>query len=282
MPVEEQNMAQPKKAQAQVIKLKEKTDTDEQRMAEIAERFEVLDQMTASAIEGTIRAMIVTGPPGVGKSFGVEQELDKMGLFDSISGRSKSYEIVKGAMTPIGLYCKLYQFSGPGNVLVFDDCDSVLMDDLSLNILKAALDSGKKRRIYWNADSHKLRNEGVPDNFEFEGSVIFITNIKFENVRSKRLKDHLEALESRCHYLDLTLDTMRDKLLRIKQISEQGDLFRGYGLTTQQQQEIIDYMRENATRFREMSLRTALKVADLVKTSPNRWKTIAQMTCMKR
>lgn len=282
MPAEEQNMAQPKKAQAQVIKLKEKTDTDEQRMAEIAERFEVLDQMTASAIEGTIRAMIVTGPPGVGKSFGVEQELDKMGLFDSISGRSKSYEIVKGAMTPIGLYCKLYQFSGPGNVLVFDDCDSVLMDDLSLNILKAALDSGKKRRIYWNADSHKLRNEGVPDNFEFEGSVIFITNIKFENVRSKRLKDHLEALESRCHYLDLTLDTMRDKLLRIKQISEQGDLFRGYGLTTQQQQEIIDYMRENATRFREMSLRTALKVADLVKTSPNRWKTIAQMTCMKR
>lgn len=282
MPAEEQNMAQPKKAQAQVIKLKEQTNTDEQRMAEIAERFEILDQMTASAIEGTIRAMIVTGPPGVGKSFGVEQELDKMGLFDSISGRSKSYEIVKGAMTPIGLYCKLYQFSGPGNVLVFDDCDSVLMDDLSLNILKAALDSGKKRRIYWNADSHKLRNEGVPDNFEFEGSVIFITNIKFENVRSKRLKDHLEALESRCHYLDLTLDTMRDKLLRIKQISEQGDLFRGYGLTTQQQQEIIDYMRENATRFREMSLRTALKVADLVKTSPNRWKTIAQMTCMKR
>ena len=32
-----------------------------------------------------------------------------------------------------------------GNVLVFDDCDSVLMDDLALNIPKAALDSGKKR-----------------------------------------------------------------------------------------------------------------------------------------
>ena len=39
-------------------------------------------------------------------------------------------------------------YSQTGDVLVFDDCDSVLMDDLSLNILKAALDSGKRRRIY--------------------------------------------------------------------------------------------------------------------------------------
>ena len=27
-----------------------------------------------------------------------------------------------------------------------------MLDDLSLNLLKAALDSGKKRMIYWNAD----------------------------------------------------------------------------------------------------------------------------------
>ena len=131
---------------------------------------------------------------------------------------AEKYEVVKGAMTALGLYAKLYEHADANHVLVFDDCDSVLMDELSLNILKAALDSGKRRVLHWNADSAKLRSEGIPNKFEFKGGVIFITNVKFENVRSKKLQDHLEALQSRCHYLDLTLDTMRDKFLRIKQI----------------------------------------------------------------
>ena len=172
---------------------------DAQRMDEIATRFEILDQMTKSLIKSDIRALIVTGPPGVGKSFGVEEELNKSSLFGDMTGARRKYEVVKGAMTALGLYAKLYEYSDKGNVLVFDDCDSVLMDDLALNILKAALDSGKKRMIYWNAESNKLRSEGIPDKFEFKGSACFITNIKFENVRSKKLQDHLEALQSRCH-----------------------------------------------------------------------------------
>lgn len=259
----------------------EKQETDEQVIARIQERFEILDEMTRATVNGDVRAMIVTGPPGVGKSFGVERELEKSGLLDDLAGRPRKYEVVKGAMTPIGLYCKLFEYSGKNNVLVFDDCDSVLMDDLSLNILKAALDSSKRRVIHWNADSSKLRNEGVPNSFEFKGSVIFITNIKFDNVRSLKLKDHLEALMSRCHYLDLTLDTMRDKYLRIKQIARSGGLFVEYGLNKAQETELLDFMKTNQTRLREMSLRMAIKLADLRRMSPNRWKGIAENTCMK-
>jgi len=192
------------------------------------------------------------------------------------------YEVVKGAMTALGLYAKLYEYSDKGNVLVFDDCDSVLMDDLALNILKAALDSGKKRMIYWNAESNKLRSEGIPDKFEFKGSACFITNIKFENVRSKKLQDHLEALQSRCHYLDLTLDTMRDKILRVKQIAKVGDLFKDYSFSKEEEQEIIDFIADNCNKFREVSLRMALKVADLRKISGGNWKALAESTCMKR
>lgn len=259
----------------------EKQETDEQVIARIQERFEILDEMTRATVNGDVRAMIVTGPPGVGKSFGVERELEKSGLLDDLAGRPRKYEVVKGAMTPIGLYCKLFEYSGKNNVLVFDDCDSVLMDDLSLNILKAALDSSKRRVIHWNADSSKLRNEGVPNSFEFKGSVIFITNIKFDNVRSLKLKDHLEALMSRCHYLDLTLDTMRDKYLRIKQIARNGGLFAEYGLDKPQENELLDFMKTNQNRLREMSLRMAIKLADLRRMSPNRWKGIAENTCMK-
>jgi hypothetical protein len=256
-------------------------ETDEQVISRIATRFDILHDMTKAVIAGDVRAMIVTGPPGVGKSYGVEKELDKSSMMDAIAGRSIKYEVVKGAMTALGLYAKLYEHADANHVLVFDDCDSVLMDELSLNILKAALDSGKKRVLHWNADSSKLRTEGIPNKFEFKGGVIFITNVKFENVRSKKLQDHLEALQSRCHYLDLTLDTMRDKFLRIKQIVATGELFGDYDLSKESEEEVISFMDAKKDKLREVSLRMALKIADLTKVSSN-WRELAENTVMRR
>jgi len=256
-------------------------ETDEEVIARIGERFDILDQMTKATIAGDVRAMIVVGPPGVGKSYGVEKQLEHSGLFDQLSGRRVKYEVIKGAMTPIGLYCTLYKHSDKNNVLVFDDCDSVFQDDLSLNILKAALDSGKKRRIYWNSDSAMLRREGVPDMFDFKGACIFITNLQFQNLKSKKLQDHLEALQSRCHFLDLTLNTMRDRFLRIKQIYRKGELFADYDFTQEQGDMVIEFMEQNQTRLREMSLRMALKIADLTRVSEANWRALAATTCMK-
>ncbi len=266
--------------QDKVVEFKKPEETDEQVMDRIEKRFAILDDMTKAAIAGDIRAMIVVGPPGVGKSYGVEYQLEKAGMFDQISGRKIKYQVIKGAMTPIGLYCTLYKNSDPRNVLVFDDCDSVFQDDVALNILKAALDSGKKRRICWNSDSSMLRREGVPDAFEFKGSAIFITNLKFDHLKSKKLQDHLEALQSRCHFLDLTLDTTRDKILRIRQIFRKGDLFQDYDLTPEQGEEIVQFMQDNHAKLREISLRMALKLADLTKIGDN-WQALAESTCMK-
>jgi hypothetical protein len=261
--------------------IQQPVETDEEVMARIGNRFDILDQMTKATIAGDVRAMIVVGPPGVGKSYGVEKQLEHSGLFDKLSGRRVKYEVIKGAMTPIGLYCTLYKHSDANNVIVFDDCDSVFQDDLSLNILKAALDSGKKRRIYWNSDSAMLRREGVPDCFDFKGGCIFITNLQFHNLKSKKLQDHLEALQSRCHFIDLTLNTMRDRFLRIKQIYKKGELFADYGFTQEQGDEVIAFMETNQSRLREMSLRMALKIADSTKVSSDNWRALASTTCMK-
>jgi hypothetical protein len=257
------------------------SETDEEIIERLRLRFEVLKDMTRAVKEGTVRAMIVTGPPGVGKSFGVDEVLSRDDLFNKLGERKPKYEIVKGAMSAIGLYTKLYQYSEKGNVIVFDDCDSVLLDDLSLNILKAALDSSKKRTISWNTDSRILRNEGVPDKFEFKAGAIFITNIKFENVRSKKLQDHLAALESRCHYVDLQMDTDREKCLRIKQIVQDG-MLESYEFEDVQRDEVVDFVMENRAKMRELSLRTVLKVADLRKSFTNNWKAMAEVTVMKR
>jgi predicted AAA+ superfamily ATPase len=256
-------------------------ETDEAIMARIRDRFEILDEMTKAATNGDIRAMIVSGPPGVGKSYGVEQIVEKACLFDQIAGKRLRAEVVKGSATALGLYSTLYKYSDPNCVVVFDDCDSILLDDVSLNLLKGALDSGKKRKISWLSDSNLLRREGIPDSFNFQGSVIFITNLKFDQMKSQKLRDHLDALQSRCHYLDLTLDTMRDKVLRIKQIAMDGALFADYDFDKCAQDEIIDFLEQNKNKMREMSLRMAIKIADLRKGFPLRWKEMARVTCMK-
>ena len=256
-------------------------ETDDEVIERIRQRFEILDEMTTAATNGDIRAMIVSGPPGVGKSFGVERIVEKACLFDMVSGKRLRAEVVKGSATALGLYTTLYKYSDSNCVLVFDDCDSILVDDVALNLLKGALDSGKKRKISWLSDSNMLRREGVPDSFNFNGSVIFITNLKFDQMKSQKLRDHLDALQSRCHYLDLTLDTMRDKVLRIKQIAKDGELFAEYDFEQAVQDEIIEFLEENKNRFREMSLRMAIKVADLRKSFPLKWKAMAEVTCMK-
>ena len=256
-------------------------ETDDQIIDRLRERFSILEDMTYAACDGVVRGMVVTGPPGVGKSFGVEQVLKDAGIMKKLSNDSlRRFGVEKGAATPIGLYQLLYDYSAEGSVLVLDDCDSVLYDELSLNLLKAALDSGKNRTLSWRSESRALANNGVPDQFDFKGSIIFITNVKFERTRGK-LKDHLDAIMSRCHYLDLTLDTMRDKFLRCKQIVADG-MLNEYKFGEDETKELMDYIYTNKNKLREMSLRMVLKIADLKKMSSGKWKSYVESTCMKR
>ena len=256
-------------------------ETDDEILDRLKERFNILNEMTKAVKQGNVRAMIVSGPPGVGKSFGVEGVLEKDDLFNKLAERKPKFEVVKGAMSALGLYAKLYEFSEKGNVVVFDDCDSILFDDLSLNILKGALDSSDRRFISWNTDSRLLRGEDIPNRFEFKGSAIFITNIKFEHVKSKRLRDHLDALESRCHYIDLQMDTQREKMLRIKQIVSEGMLQR-FEFEEAEKATIVEFIDTHKDQLRELSLRMVLKIADLKKSFPSSWMAMAKTTCMRR
>ena len=256
-------------------------ETDDMIMERMRERFQILDDMTQASIDGVVRGMVVTGPPGVGKSYGVEAILEKNSLFDTLAGNKLRFETIKGASSAIGLYKILYNNADKNNVLVLDDCDTVLYDETSLNLLKAALDSCKKRKLCWNTDSALLRREGIPDSFEFNGSVIFITNLKFDNVRGK-IKDHLAAIMSRCHYLDLTMDTTREKVLRCKQIVADG-MLNEYDFTKAEEEDVMDFMIGNKEKMREISLRMVTKLADLKKSfGEEKWKRTAEVTCMRR
>jgi len=262
-------------------KAEQAKETEQEAMDRIASRFAVLDEMSKACISGDIRAMIVTGPAGIGKSHGVSLQMEKASMFDRLANKKVRFEVVKGAMSGIGLFAKLYKFSDAKNVLVFDDCD-IWEDQDAINVLKGALDSGKTRRISWNKDSRILRDEGIPNTFNFNGSIIFITNKSFDAKKAGKMQPHLDALQSRCHFLDLTVDSERDKMLRIKQVHRDADggLFADYDFSQEQTDEIMSFISDNHSKLREVSLRMCLKIADLVKISAN-WRELAKATCMK-
>lgn len=266
-------------ASSETALVEEIEETDEEIMERLRERFNILEEMTGACVDGTIRGMVVAGPPGVGKSYGIERVIDQAHVVSTLGSDKAKYGMEKGAATPIGLYQMLWQYSAAGSVLVLDDSDTILFDDTSLNLLKAALDSGKRRRISWRSESRVLEAAGIPDSYDFEGSVIFVTNLKLEAARGK-IGDHMQALLSRCHYLDLTINTTREKFLRCKQIIQDGMLQR-YGFSEEQKDEILNFVYDNQDRLRELSLRMVSKIADLYKMSPKRWKQLAENTCIR-
>jgi hypothetical protein len=255
-------------------------ESDDEAMDRIQETFDIFDEMVDTCAEGITRGLVVSGPPGIGKSFGVLAKLKEANMFRTIKGDQAWYDEVSGAATPIALYKKLYDNRFPGFVTVFDDCDNILYDEVSLNLLKAALDSKKTRNLSWLAESRALRDEEIPNTFEFEGSVIFLTNTKFDGAKGK-IADHLQAIVSRCHYLDLSIDSQRDQLLRIKQIVREGMLDE-YNFEGDEAQMIVDYIENNSIYMRELSLRMVKKIADLVKAKPDRWERLAQESCLTK
>jgi hypothetical protein len=259
----------------------ESNETDEEVVTRISDRFSVLNKLTLGARRGDIRALFVTGAPGVGKTFGVEQTLAEANMIEQFEGSKKRYEIVSGACSALGLFMKLYEYSSENDVLVFDDCDMVFQDETALNLMKSALDTSAKRRIYWNLASKLLDKKDIPNDFDFKGSIIFISNINFRKVRGEKMRAHLSALMSRSFFLDLTVSTFREKMLRIEDLVSNKGMLDQFRLSAKCSREIMAFLRENATKFNELSLRTVIKLACVAKTfdeDATEWKKVAVMS----
>lgn len=267
-------------AAVQQTSVDQKTDTE--ILSDISETFEILRDMTEAVAGGIVKGLVVSGASGIGKSFTVESTLkENLTVMGQMRGVSSMYEFLHGAMSAPVLYQKLWEFRENCNVLVFDDCDGILYDEDALNILKAALDSKPIRQIHWNTNSLILEQKGIPNSFEYKGSIVFITNIDFTQVRSPRISNHLSAIVSRCHYMNLGINTPRQKILHIKNVVDNTNMLSNHNLTDTEKNEVMDYVLSNAEKLREISLRSCLKVADLRKAMPTRWRKFADKNVLK-
>lgn len=238
----------------------------------INERFGFVSDMVTMLAVGDQASVIVTGPGGLGKSFTVTQALRQAGLQDvsltedfavgeAIS--KNAYRVIKGYSTPKGLYRTLYE--NRNGVIVFDDCDSVLKDPVSLNLLKGALDSYSRRIISWRAD---LRDDDLPTTFEFKGRVIFISNLSSNQID--------QAIITRSMAVDLSMTT-EQKVQRMRFILDSDEFMPEYPRAMKHDAlNLIDSLRDTV---KELSLRTLIQVTKIRKANPNgNWKSLAEYT----
>lgn len=257
--------------------VQETRETDEEILKKLKDRFDALTIMTEATAFGHNRSLVISGPAGLGKSYGVMQ------ILESAEAQKMAAVVVKGFIRPTGLYKLFYENRFKKSIIVFDDADSIFSDDIALNLLKAACDSTEKRRLSWLAETRMEDEDGekLPRSFEFEGSVIFITNYDFDEMiaRGTKLAPHFEALISRSHYLDLAMKTKRDYLMRIKQVVANGML--DDTLERKDQNVLLKFIEENMDALRELSLRMVIKLAGLMDMNPKGWQALAKITCMK-
>jgi hypothetical protein len=196
-------------------------------------------------------SLIIVGEGGLGKTHSVAQAIDVTGL------QGCEYIFIKGYSTARGLYNTLYDNSD--KLIIFDDCDSVLEDKVAVNILKSALDSYETRTISWMARMNK--NDKYPQQFDFNGRIIFISN------KSKTSIDG--AILSRSLTVDLTM-TPDEKIERMTTILP--NILPEYD--DEVKAEALKFLNENKEGS-NINMRTLIMVIKMANSNPDTWKSMA-------
>jgi hypothetical protein len=253
--------------------------SDKEILTDLRERFDMLQLLTTGAVHGAVNSLTIAGAPGVGKTYSVTSILDNARETMNINS-----EVVHGTISPVNLYKMAYRHRNPGSVMVLDDVDEIFNNDEALSLLKALCDSGARRTVSWMKESNAILQDDVPQQFEFNGSVIAISNEDFQRVidsGKSKYSQHIEALMSRSLYLDLRLHTRRELLVWIEYVAEANGIFAREGVNKQQGKAIIQFLRDNLDQLRELSLRTLTKSTTLIKLHKDKWPTAARILLLK-
>ncbi len=217
----------------------------------INQRFDFLQDLTSMVVCGVTPSLIVTGEGGLGKTHTVNKTIAEGNVEPS------EWISFKGYSTPRGLYNTLFDHNG--KLIIFDDCDSVLEDKVALNILKSALDSYETRQITWMAKMN--RNDEYPQQFNFTGRIIFISNKDRSKIDG--------AILSRSLVVDLGM-TPEEKIQRMNFIIE--DILPEFDLTAKV--EALQFLDENKDKT-NLNIRTLIMITKIRQTFPDTWRNLA-------
>lgn len=283
------------------VAMEETQETDDEIRERINIRFNALRRMSRKAVAGDMPSLIVSGPPGMGKSWTVLEEIkasgrkrhdgleDVMGggpcKIEGLESNAGWYDHISGSITAVGLYHALWNMRS-GGLLFMDDCDDVFRDETCLNLLKISTDSTRERIVSWRKHAAWLDEYGVDKSFDFQGHLIFLTNVDFERIMASgsSMSEHFKALVDRSLYLCLTMRSRRDFIIRLGDVAlgKNGMLMKPpYELSNHQAFELFEFITDQPDRFYNLSLRLLAQAAICMKADPTGWKDDIMATKMR-
>ena len=236
----------------------------------LEETMEDIYQISRRVGAGAFNSLFISGRAGTGKTYNVERALKDEGLVED-----EDYVLVSGAASVIMMYKKFYQYRS--GTLVFDDCDAVFRDENGRNLMKAALDTKKVRKISYlkktkavydpkdvtPEEEFNLQEAGiVPNTFEFSGRVIFISNLP------KDKADPDGAIRSRSILVDVNPDDspLMERMKKLLPHLEPVDM------PMEEKEEIYEFMKQ----AKDVSMRTFVKAAGFKMAGLPNWKRMAE------
>ena len=233
----------------------------------VNERFQFIDDFVGLVVKGSATSLVVSGPGGLGKTHTIMQSMKARGKKELTVGEFEGdYLVVKGFSTAKYMYRTL--FENNGKTIIFDDCDSVFKDVIAANILKGALDSGEERIITWGAEF--AESEDLPNRFAFYGRVIFISNMAISKLP--------QAIVSRALRVDLAMTT-DEKVERIETVMQEESFLPG--MSRADKKEVAKFIRDNAKKFTDLNVRTAVNIAKVRRDmDEDRWERAALYMAM--
>ena len=218
--------------------------------------FAGMTGMAAMVAKKISPSLVITGMPGLGKTFPVIAMLEEMGMREGWD-----YVHVKGRASAAGMFITLYE--NRDKLVIFDDCDSVFRDQDAVNVLKGALDSYDRRVISWISAKPLKDGDGdeMPRSFTFTGQVIFISNMDISRIDP--------AIRSRAFVTDISLtnDQMIQRMRTLlKDIEPKAPL--------SQKQEALDALIAAYERYSgvELNFRSLIKSIRIRQAGFGNWK----------
>jgi hypothetical protein len=261
------------------VKVKEdRSPTEQENEMTLADKVlwmeETMDdvyEITRRVAAGAFNSLFISGRAGTGKTYSVERAMHDEGLDEG-----EDWIKVSGAVSTIMMYKNLYTYRD--KTLVFDDADAVFSNEDGRNILKAALDTKKIRKISYmkklgmlydpvdyrdnpEGEFNALESGLIPNQFEFAGRVIFISNLP------KDKADPDGAIRSRSILIDVNPDdaTLMERMRLLLPHLEPKEL------PLADKEEIYEFMKQ----ARDISMRTFVKAAGFKLAGLPNWKRMA-------
>jgi len=249
----------------------------------VDDRMVLMSDYTKAVIRGHINMLVITGDPGIGKTYTVENLLKT----EHKGKENEDWVIIKASATPKGVYNTIVQMAARADHALAKAEDSkqkgalteaptlpvIVFDDVPLwdgpnkkvftDFMKALADTSDKRTVSWlnnqtSLDAKEQADGKMPASVEYRGGIIVISN-EPESKIHKAVRDRAVCLPIEVNDKEM-VQLMKTRLPHLQK-----------EVPMELKRQVLEWI-QTEYEGEEMSMRTLVKAIKIAHSSPTRWK----------